>query len=90
MDQIILQPEESRNYGSENWAENMKKLLYLAGCDLKQCSFLLTDNQFKHSFMLNDVNNLINQYDIPGLFGPDDKILMSEKVRINAKKDGKV
>ena len=40
--------------------------------------------------MLEDVNNLINQYDIPGLFGPDDKILMSEKVRINAKKEGNI
>ena len=38
--------------------------------------------------MLEDVNNLLNQYEIPGLFGPDDKILMSEKVRINAKKEG--
>ena len=40
--------------------------------------------------MLEDVNNLINQYEIPGLFGADDKILMSEKVRINAKKEGNI
>lgn len=66
----------------------MKKLLYLTGCDLKRSTFLLTDNQLKHSFMLEDVNNLINQYEIPGLFGADDKILMNEKVRINAKKEG--
>ena len=68
----------------------MKRLLYMAGCDLKECSFLLTDNQFKHSFMLDDVNNLINEYEIPGLFGAEDKILMTEKVRINAKKDGNI
>ena len=62
----------------------------MAGCDLKPCTFLLTDNQLKASFMLEDVNNLINQYEIPGLFGPDDKILMQEKVRINAKKEGNI
>jgi hypothetical protein len=38
----------------------MKKLLYMAGCDLKKAAFLLTDNQLKASFMLEDVNNLIN------------------------------
>ena len=68
----------------------MKKLLLMAGCDLKKSTFLLTDNQLKHSFMLEDVNNLINQYEIPGLFGPDDKIIMSEKVRANAKKEGNI
>ena len=90
MDQVILQPEQSKNYAYEQWADDMKKLLYMAGCDLKKCTFLLTDNQLKASFMLEDVNNLINQYEIPGLFGPDDKILMSEKVRINAKKEGNI
>lgn len=83
-----MQPEQSKSYGYDNWAEDMKKLLYLTGCDLKRSTFLLTDNQLKHSFMLEDVNNLINQYEIPGLFGADDKILMNEKVRINAKKEG--
>ena len=68
----------------------MKKLLQLAGCELKPCTFLLTDNQLKASFMLEDVNNLINQYEIPGLFGPDDKILMKEKCKINAKKEGNI
>ena len=38
--------------------------------------------------MLEDVNNLINQYEIPNLFGPDDKIIISEKIRMIAKKDG--
>lgn len=90
MDQQLLQPEQSKSYAYEQWADDMKKLLYMAGCDLKKCTFLLTDNQLKASFMLEDVNNLINQYEIPGLFGPDDKILMSEKVRINAKKEGNI
>lgn len=60
MDQIITQPEQSKNYAYDQWAEDMKKLLYQAGCDLKKSVFLLTDNQLKHSFMLEDVNNLIN------------------------------
>lgn len=68
----------------------MKRILYRVGCDLKKTTFLLTDNQLKASFMLEDVNNLLNQYEIPGLFGPDDRILMTEKVRINAKKEGNI
>ena len=90
MDQVLLHPEQSKSYSYDHWAEDMKKLLYTTGCDLKRSTFLLGDNQLKHSFMLEDVNNLINQYEIPGLFGPDDKILMSEKVRINAKKEGNI
>ena len=66
----------------------MKRLLISAGCDLKMSTLLLTDAQLKHSFMLEDVNNLINQYEIPSLFGPDDKIIISERVRINARKEG--
>lgn len=68
----------------------MKKCLYNTGCDLKKCVFLLTDNQLKASFVLEDVNNLLNQYEVPGMFGPDDKILMKEKVKINAKKEGNI
>ena len=72
------------------WADDMKRLLISAGCDLKMSTLLLTDAQLKHSFMLEDVNNLINQYEIPSLFGPDDKIIISERVRINARKEGNI
>ena len=88
MDQQVVQPEQNKNYSTEMWADDMKRLLISAGCDLKMSTLLLTDAQLKHSFMLEDVNNLINQYEIPSLFGPDDKIIISERVRINARKEG--
>lgn len=43
----------------------------------------------KHSYVLPDVNNLINQYDIPGIFGKDDKIAICETSRINARNEGR-
>ena len=66
----------------------MKRLLDLVGCDCKKATFLLTDAQLKFPFMLEDVNNLINQYEIPNLFGADDKIIFTEKMRIVARKEG--
>jgi len=39
--------------------------------------------------MLEDVNNLLNQGEIPNLFGADDKINIVERLRMVAKKEGR-
>jgi len=46
----------------------MKRLLTLAGQDSKNSVFLLTDSQMNFSFMLEDINNLLNSGEIPNLF----------------------
>lgn len=60
-----------------------------AGLQGQNCAFLLNDQDMKHSYVLTDVNNLINQYEIPGIFGKDDKIAICETSRINARNEGR-
>ena len=43
----------------------------------------------KHSYVLADVNNLINQYEIPGIFTKDDKVTICETARLNARNEGR-
>jgi dynein heavy chain len=61
-----------------------------AGLDSKNSAFLLTDDNMKQSYVLQDVNNLLNQYDIPNIFGKEDKITIIEQSRMNARNEGRV
>ena len=68
----------------------MKRLLLLAGQDNKNSVFLLTDSQIKFSFMLEDINNLLNAGDIPNLFPADEKLQILEKLRPLARREGRM
>ena len=61
-----------------------------AGLTSRHCVFLLNDQVLKHSYVLADVNNLINQYEIPGIFGKDDKVAIFEACRVNARNEGRM
>lgn len=45
----------------------------MAGVEGKPVVFLLTDTQISKESFLEDVNNLLNTGDVPGLFAPEDK-----------------
>jgi dynein heavy chain len=40
--------------------------------------------------MLEDINNLLNSGEIPNLFQPDEKLAIIEKLRPQAKKEGRI
>lgn len=61
-----------------------------AGLDSQNSVFLLTDDNMKPSYVLQDVNNLLNQYDIPNIFGKEDKITIIEQSRMNARNEGRL
>jgi len=86
----MVETEQSKNYNQEQWKEDMKRLLLLAGQDGKNSVFMLSDSQIKHSFMLEDINNLLNSGEIPNLFAADEKFQIIEKLRPQAKKEGRM
>jgi dynein heavy chain len=55
-----------------NWREDVKKVLMMAGCDNKETSFLFVDTQIINEQMLEDINNVINSGDVPGLYKKED------------------
>lgn len=69
----------------------MQKLLITAGADHKEIAFMISDSQIsdKNSFILEDINNLLNSGDIPSLFPQEDFIPLIDKLRTKAKKEGR-
>ena len=61
-----------RNYGVNEFRDDVKKLLVDCGARNKQIVFLLSDNQLIYSQMLEDINNLLNIGEVPGLMGNEE------------------
>ena len=85
----MVETEQSKSYGVDNWKEDLKRILMIAGQDCKNSVFMLSDAQLKYPFMLEDVNNILNTGEVPGLFGLDEKLEIVEKLRPHAKREGK-
>ncbi len=66
--------EVTKTYGLKNWREDLKKsVLKPSGLEEKRISFLFTDTQIISESMLEDINNIINSGDVPGIYAKDDK-----------------
>jgi len=66
--------EVTKTYGIKNWREDLKKsVLKPAGIEEKRTSFLFVDTQIIAESMLEDINNIINSGDVPGIYAKDDK-----------------
>jgi hypothetical protein len=50
----------SRNYGYEQWRDDLKKILMKAGGEGKPTVFLFTDSQIKDETFVEDINMLLN------------------------------
>ncbi len=50
------------------WREDLKGVLYTAGRDNKQVTFLFVDTQIVMESFMEDINNLLNAGEVPNLF----------------------
>ncbi|KAG8128294.1 hypothetical protein E2320_015160, partial [Naja naja] len=72
-DYECFQIELSKNYGTAEWREDIKKIMLKAGLQSLSITFLFTDTQIKSESFLEDINNLLNSGDIPNLYGLDEQ-----------------
>ncbi|XP_013387188.1 dynein heavy chain 12, axonemal, partial [Lingula anatina] len=77
----LFQPEISKNYGTQEWREDLKTVLKKAGGEGKPTTFLITDSQIKQESFLEDIDGLLNAGEVPNLFPPDEKAELMELVR---------
>ncbi|KAJ3125137.1 Dynein heavy chain 1, axonemal [Nowakowskiella sp. JEL0407] len=64
----LYQIEVSKNYGANEWKEDLKKVLLWAGMDAKPTVFLYCDTQIISEACLEDVNNILNSGDVPNIY----------------------
>lgn len=81
----IKQIEISKNYTMNEWREDMKDVLRLAGTGARPLVFLFSDTQIKYEAFVEDVNNMLNSGEIPNLFPYDERVGICEAVRPHVK-----
>ena len=90
-----FQIELCKGYGGAEFREDLKSLYNIAGIEGKPVTFLFTDNQIVEEGFVEDVNNMLNSGEVPGLYPPDekDRVIMAmrdycEKNELSTTRDG--
>lgn len=86
-DYDLFQIEISKNYGKNEWREDIKKVFMKSGGDGKQTVFLFSDTQIKDESFVEDINMILNTADIPNLFASDEKAEIIEKMQTAARNE---
>jgi dynein heavy chain len=86
-DHEVFTVEVSKSYNFEQWRNDLQRLIISAGTENKYYVFLMTDSQLKETYILEDINNLLNSADVPNLLSPDEFVPLIDKLRIKAKQE---
>ncbi|GFH08631.1 uncharacterized protein HaLaN_03620, partial [Haematococcus lacustris] len=77
----VFQIEIAKNYGQNEWREDLRKVLKKAGLDGKDTVFIFTDTQIVQESYLEDINNILNAGEVPNLLGNEDLEAISAGIR---------
>lgn len=66
------QVEITKNFGTDQFREFIKELMFSSGIDGINLCLVLTDTQIVKESFLEDINNILNTGDVPNLFLPED------------------
>jgi len=76
----LLTIELSKSYGTEEWQEDMKRIMKESGTGPSPCVLLFNDTQIKWQGMVEDINNVLNSGEVPNLFAADERAEIYEAV----------
>ena len=76
-----FQIEIVRGYGPDMFHEDIKGVMIEAGVTGAPIAFLFIDTQIVHKSFLEDINNILNTGDVPGLFPADEMNKICEDLR---------
>uniref|UniRef100_A0A6P7FSH9 Dynein heavy chain 7, axonemal isoform X1 n=1 Tax=Diabrotica virgifera virgifera TaxID=50390 RepID=A0A6P7FSH9_DIAVI len=77
----LFQVEITRQYGINEWREDVKAILRRTSSTDLHCVFLFSDTQIKEESFLEDVSNLMNSGEVPNIFTSEEKVELCEKMR---------
>jgi len=75
------QIEITKNYGSDQFKEFCKDLMFSSGIEGTKICFTMTDTQIIAESFLEDINNILNTGEIPNLWLPEDRDKIINGVR---------
>ncbi|KAI8465887.1 MAG: dynein heavy chain 7 [Monoraphidium minutum] len=78
---VLCQVELTRSYGQAEFREDLKRACRQAGVEGRQVVFLLPDSKIVKEGFLDDISNMLNSGEVPGMFAPDEKDAISSDVR---------
>ncbi|KAG5675131.1 hypothetical protein PVAND_005060 [Polypedilum vanderplanki] len=84
LNQTHFQPEITKNYGLNEFRDDLKTMLKEAGGNGRDSVFLFSDNQIKMEEFLQDIECLLNLGEVPNIFQIDEKQEVLEMVRLAA------
>ncbi|XP_053132344.1 dynein axonemal heavy chain 3 isoform X3 [Hemicordylus capensis] len=81
--------EITKFYTTNDWREDVKKVMLQSGVANKSTVFLFCDNQIKDESFVEDINMLLNTGDVPNIFAADEKAEIVEKMQSAARTEGR-
>lgn len=75
-----------KGYSMNDWRDDLKRILMLAGVKDKQTTFLFSDVQIINERMVEDINNILNSGDVPNLYAPEDLEAIASVCRVECQK----
>ncbi|XP_039631019.1 dynein heavy chain 3, axonemal [Polypterus senegalus] len=85
----LFQIEITKNYGTSEWRDDLKRVMLKAGAEGKSTVFLFSDTQIKDESFVEDINMLLNTGDVPNIFPADERAEIIEKMQGVARMEGK-
>ncbi|XP_042293782.1 dynein axonemal heavy chain 3 [Sceloporus undulatus] len=81
--------EITKFYTTNDWREDIKRVMLQSGVANKSTVFLFCDNQIKDESFVEDINMLLNTGDVPNIFAADEKADIVEKMQSAARTEGR-